>query len=153
MDRGAWRATVHEVAKNWSNSLSCIWLFCYSIDYNPPGSPVHGILQARILEWVAISFFRQSPDPGIKLRSPALAGGFFITITTWETVFIIYITLNPTHCQSRTIKRVECWRIDAFELWCWRRLLRVPWTATRFNQSILKEINREYSLEGLMLDR
>ena len=45
----------------------------------------------------------------------------------------------------------ECWRIDAFELWCWRRLLRVPWTARRSNQSILKEINPEYSLEGLML--
>ena len=50
-----------------------------------------------------------------------------------------------------TIKKVECQRIDAFELWCWRRLLRVPWTARRSNQSILKEINPEYSLEGLML--
>ena len=50
-----------------------------------------------------------------------------------------------------TIKKAECWRIDAFELWCWRRLLRVPWTARRSNQSILKEINPEYSLEGLML--
>ena len=49
------------------------------------------------------------------------------------------------------IKKVECLRIDAFELWCWRRLLRVPWTARRSNQSILKEISREYSLEGLML--
>ena len=48
-------------------------------------------------------------------------------------------------------KKAECWRIDAFELWCWRRLLRVPWTARRSNQSILKEISPEYSLEGLML--
>ena len=54
-------------------------------------------------------------------------------------------------CESWTIKKPECQRIDAFELWCWRRLLRVPWTARRFNQSILKEINPEYSLEGLML--
>jgi len=54
-------------------------------------------------------------------------------------------------CESWTIKKVECQRIDAFELWCWRRLLRVPWTARRSNQSILKEINLEYSLEGLML--
>ena len=54
-------------------------------------------------------------------------------------------------CESWTIKKVECWRIDAFELWCWRRLLRVPWIARRSNQSILKEINPEYSLEGLML--
>ena len=54
-------------------------------------------------------------------------------------------------CESWTIKKVECWKIDAFELWCWRRLLRVPWTARRSNQSILKEISTEYSLEGLIL--
>ena len=54
-------------------------------------------------------------------------------------------------CDSWTIKKAECQRIDAFELWCWRRLLRVPWTARRSNQSILKEISLEYSLEGLML--
>ena len=53
--------------------------------------------------------------------------------------------------ETRTIKKAECRRIDAFELWCWRRLLRVPWTARRSNQSILKEISLEYSLEGLML--
>ena len=54
-------------------------------------------------------------------------------------------------CESRTIKKAESQRIDAFELQCWRRLLRVPWTARRSNQSILKEISPEYSLEGLML--
>ena len=54
-------------------------------------------------------------------------------------------------CQSWTIKKAECPRIDAFELWCWRRLLRVHWTARRSNQSILKQISPEYSLEGLML--
>jgi len=54
-------------------------------------------------------------------------------------------------CESWTIKKTECQRIDAFELWCWRRLLRVPWTARRSNQSILKEISPECSLEGLML--
>ena len=54
-------------------------------------------------------------------------------------------------CESWTIKKAECRRIDAFELWCWRRLLRVPWTARRSNQSILEEISPEYSLEGLML--
>ena len=53
--------------------------------------------------------------------------------------------------ENWAIKKSECQRIDAFELWCWRRLLRVPWTARRFNQSILKEISPEYSLEGLML--
>ena len=54
-------------------------------------------------------------------------------------------------CESWTIKKAEHWRIDAFELWCWRRLLRKPWTARRSNQSILKEISPEYSLDGLML--
>ena len=54
-------------------------------------------------------------------------------------------------CESWTLKKAESRRIDAFELWCWRRLLRVPWTARRSNQSILKEIGPEYSLEGLML--
>ena len=54
-------------------------------------------------------------------------------------------------CESWTVKKVECWKIDAFELWCWRRLLRVPWTAQKSNQSILKEISPGCSLEGLML--
>ena len=54
-------------------------------------------------------------------------------------------------CESWAIKKAECQRIDAFELWCWRRLFRVPWTERRSNQSILKEINPEYSLEELML--
>ena len=54
-------------------------------------------------------------------------------------------------CQSWTIKKAECRRINAFELWCWRRLLSILWTARRSNQPILKEINPEYSLEGLML--
>ena len=54
-------------------------------------------------------------------------------------------------CESRTIKKAECRRMDAFELWCWRRLLRIPWTARRSNQSILKEISPGCSLEGLML--
>ena len=54
-------------------------------------------------------------------------------------------------CEIWTVKKVECQRIDAFELWCWRRFLRVPWNTRIFNQPILKEISPEYSLEGLML--
>ena len=54
-------------------------------------------------------------------------------------------------CESWTIKKAECQKIDAFELWCWRSLLRVPWNAERSNQSVIKEISPEYSLEGLML--
>ena len=57
----------------------------------------------------------------------------------------------PTGCESWTLKKAECQRIDAFEPWCWRRLLKVPWTTRRSNQSILREINPEYSLEELML--
>ena len=65
-----------------------------------------------------------------------------------DTVFPVFMY----GCESWTIKKAECRRIDAFELWCWRRLLRVPWTARRSNQSILKEISPEYSLEWLMLE-
>ena len=65
----------------------------------------------------------------------------------WKVVF--RVVMNG--CESWTIKKAECWRIDAFELWCCWRLLRVPWTARRSNQSILKEISPEYSSEGLML--
>ena len=66
-------------------------------------------------------------------------------------MLILQIPIVMYGCESWTIKKAECQRIDAFELWCWRRLLRVPWTARRSNQSILKEINPEYSLDGLML--
>ena len=69
-------------------------------------------------------------------------------------VHVVKATVFPVvmhGCESRAMKKAECQRTDAFELWCWRRLLRVPWMARRSKQSILKEINTEYSLEGLML--
>ena len=75
-------------------------------------------------------------------------------ITLPTNVYLIKDMVFPVvtyGCTSWTIKKVERWGIDAFELWCWRRILRVPWTARRSNQSTLKEINHEYSLEGLML--
>ena len=75
-----------------------------------------------------------------------------ITLTT--KVCLVKAMVFPVvmyGCESWTVKKVESQRIDAFEVWCWRRLLRVPWTARRSNQSILKEISPEYSLEGLML--
>ena len=75
-------------------------------------------------------------------------------ITLPTKVCIVKATVSPVvtyGCESWTIKKAECQRIDAFILWSWRRLLRVPWTAKRTNQSILKEINPEYSLEGLLL--
>ena len=74
---------------------------------------------------------------------------------TWPTkVHLVKAMVFPVvmyGCESWTVKKAECQRIDAFELWCWRRLLRVPWTAGRSNQSILKKISPEYSLKGLML--
>ena len=75
-------------------------------------------------------------------------------VTKPRKVHIVKVMVFPVvmyGCESWTIKKAERQRIDVFELWCWRRVLRVPWTARRSNQSILKEINPEYSLEGLML--
>ena len=75
-------------------------------------------------------------------------------ITLSTKVHLVKAVVSPVvmyGCESWIIKKAEHWRIDAFELWCWRRLLRVPWTARRFNQSILKEISPGCSLEGLML--
>ena len=75
-----------------------------------------------------------------------------ITLTTKvRLVKAMVFPVVMSGCESWTIKKAECQRMDAFELWCWRRLLRVHWTARRSNQSILKEISPEYSLEGLML--
>ena len=78
---------------------------------------------------------------------------------SWDVILMVKVGLVKPMvfpvvmygCESWTIKKAECWSIDTFELWCWRRLLGVPWTARRSNQSILKEISPEYSLEGLML--
>ena len=75
-------------------------------------------------------------------------------ITSSTNVRPVKATVFPVvmyGCECWTVRKIECRRIDAFELWCWRRLLRVLWTARRFNQSILREISPEYSLEGLML--
>ena len=75
-------------------------------------------------------------------------------ITLLTKVHLVKVLVFPVvmyGCESQTLKKAERWKIDALELWCWRRLLRVPWTARRSNQSFLKEISSEYSLEGLML--
>ena len=75
-----------------------------------------------------------------------------ITLTTKVCVVkVMFFPVVVQECESWTIKKAECRRTDVFELWCWRRLLRVPWTARRSSQSILKEISHEYSMEGLML--
>ena len=77
---------------------------------------------------------------------------FTLDYKQWELLLMFnLVSVVMYGCESWTIKKAECWRIDAFELWCWRRLLRVPWTARRSNQPILKEIRPECSLEGLIL--
>ena len=114
------------------------------MDCSLPGFSVHGIFQARVMEWVAIAFSMINLDSILKSRD--------ITLST--KVCLVEAMVFPVvmyGCESWTIKKVEHRRIDAFELWCWRRLLRVPWTARRSNQSILKEISPGCSLEGLML--
>ena len=75
-------------------------------------------------------------------------------ITLSTKVCVVKVMVFPVvmyGCESRTVNKAECQRIDAFEMWCWRRLLRVPWTARRSNQSVLKEISPGCSLEGMML--
>ena len=83
-------------------------------------------------------------DRGLKNRD-------IILLTKVYLVKAIVFAVVMYGCKSWTIKKAECQRIDTFKLWCWRRVLRIPWTAKRSNQSILKEIKPEYSLEGLML--
>ena len=88
--------------------------------------------------------FMTNPDSILKSRDITLP-------TKFHLVKVMVFPVVMYGCESWTIKKAEWWRIDAFELWHWRRLLRVSWTARRWNQSILKEISPEYSLEGLML--
>ena len=200
------------------------------MDGSPPGSSVHGILQAKILEWAAISFSRLSSQPGDRTHVSYIAGGSFtsepcgkfrhiktcvlLALFLWRTLthdyrlkiqnqirnhhphFVFYFIIICSHeikrhlllgrkagtnldillksrhitlptkvcipktmvfpvvmygCESWTIKKTECWKFDTFKLWCWRRLLRVLWIPRWSNQSILKEINPECSLLGLML--
>ena len=225
ISRGYWRTTIY--AKRsvcvllWSSlkvkvlvAQSCLTLVTHGL----LGSFVHGILQARVLEWVAIPFSRESSRPSYRTWVSCNVGRFFtiwatrgiqshhFMANTWETMKTVQTLFSWTpkitadgdcsheikrclllgrkamtnldsilksreitlltkvclvkamvfpvamyRCECWTIKKAECRRIDVFELWCWRRLSRAPWTARRSNQSILKEISPEYSLEGLML--
>ena len=114
------------------------------MDHSLPGSSVHGIFQARVLEWDAIAFSMTNLD-SIKKQRHYLP-------TKVHRVKAMVFPVVMYGCESWTIKKAENQRTDAFELWCWRILLRVPWTARRSNQSVLKEISPEYSLERLMLN-
>ena len=105
-----------------------------------------GIPRANINLWPIVSFLKT----GISSLTASLQFAF-LSKTKARLVKALVFPVVMYGCESWAIKKVEHWRIDAFELWCWRRLLRVPWTARRSNQSILKEINPEYSFGGLML--
>ena len=113
------------------------------MDCSLPGSSIHGISQARVLEWGATAFSDDKPRQHIKRKDITLPTKVRIVKTM---IFLVVMYRR----ESWTIKKAEHWRIDAFEMWCWRRLLRVPWMARGSNQSILKEINPKYSLERLM---
>ena len=109
-----------------------------------------GIKQYTFFFWYPLSL--SLGDSAMSLHSSYCSLIFHITLPTkvW-TVKAIISPIVMYGCVSWTTRKAKHWRTDAFELWCWRRLLRVPWTAKKSNQSILKEINPEYSLEGLML--
>ena len=108
---------------------------CNPMDCSLPGSSVHGILQARVLEWGAVS----NLDSVLKSRDITLP-------TKAHLVKAMVFPVVMYGCESWTIKKAESQRTDAFKQWCWKRLLKAPWTARKLNQSILKEINPEYSL-------
>ena len=140
--------TIKKAAANAAaKSLQSCLTLCNPIDGSPPGSLIPGILQAWILEWAAISFSNAWKR---KVKAKLLSCVQLLA-TPWTAAY----QAPP----SMGFSRQEYWsgvpgwapRIGAFELWCWRRHLRVPWTARKSNQSILREINPEYSLEGLML--
>ena len=166
-----------------AKSLQSCPTLCDPMDCSLPGFSVRGILQARTLEWVAISFSNawkwkvkvkslsrvwllatpwtaahQAPPSmgfswqqywsGVPLPSPITSYALPINV---QLVKAMVFPVVMCGCESWTIKKAEHRRVDAVELWCWRRHLRVPWTARRSNQSILMEISPEYSLEGLML--
>ena len=110
------------------------------VTYTADGDCSHEIKRLLLLRRKAMT----NLDSVLKSRDITL-------LTKIRLVKVMFFPVVMYGCESWTIKKMEHRRLDAFELWCWRRLLRVPWTARRSNQSILKEISPEYSLEGLVL--
>ena len=188
-----WKKNCDQPAAAAAKSLQSCPTLCDPIDGSPPGFPSPRILQARTLEWVAISFsnawkwkvkvkslsrvwllatpwtaaHQAPPSTGfsrqeywswLPLPSPVINLDSILKrrdITLPTKVYLVKAMVFPVvtyGCESWTIKKKsEHWRTNTFELWCWRRLLRVPWTARKSNQLVLREISPEYSLEGLML--
>ena len=129
------------MGNRWGNSGNSVRLYLGGSKINTDGDCSHEMKRRMLASWEK-SY--DQPRQHIKSRDITLP-------TKVSLVKAMVFPLVMCGCESWTIKKAEHRRIDAFELWCWRRLLRVPWTARRSNQSILKEISPEYSLEGLML--
>ena len=128
------------MANRWANNGNSEGLYFWGLKITADGDCSHEIKEHLLLGRKAMI----NLDSILKCRD--------VTLPT--KVCLLKAMVFPVvmyGCERWTIKKAECRRIDAFELWCWRRLLRVPWTARTSNQSILKEISPEYSLEGLML--
>ena len=129
------------MANRWGNIGNSGWLFIFG------GLQNHCRCWLQPWNWKALTPWRKvttNLDSILKSRDITLP-------TKVPLVKTMVFPVVMYGCGSWTIKKAEQWRIDAFELWCWKILLKVPWTARRSNQSILKEISPEYSLEGLML--
>ena len=116
------------------------FIFLYTFKINADGDCSYKIKRCLLLGRIAMT----NLDSVLKSRDITL-----LTNSIESKLWVFPVVLNG--CESWIIKKAVCQIIDTFELWCWRRLLRVPWTAKKSNQSILNEINPEYSLEGLML--
>ena len=128
------------MANRWGNSANSDRLYCLGSKITADGDQSHEIKRRLLLGRKAMT----NLDSVSKSKDITLP-------TKVRLVKAIIFPVVMCGCESRTLKTAEHQRIDAFELWCWRRLLRVPWTARRSNQSILKKISPEHSLEGLML--
>ena len=121
------------------------WKQCQTLSFGAPKSPTDGDCSHKIKRCLLLGRkVMTNLDSILKSRDITLP-------TQVQLVKAMVFPVVIYACESWTIKKAEQWRIDAFKLWYWRRLLRVPWTARRSNQAILKEISPEYSLEGLML--
>ena len=130
----------HFMGNRWGNSGNCGWLYFWGSKITADGDCSHEIKRCLLLGRKAMT------NLGSILKSRDVT-----LLTKVHLVKAMVFTIVMYACESWTIKEAESWRIDAFELWCWRRLLRVPWTARRSNQSILNEISPGCSLEGMML--
>ena len=128
------------MANRWGNSGNSVRLYFWGSKITADGDCSHEIKRRLLLGRKVMT----NLDSILKSRDITLP-------TKVRLVKAMVFPLVMFECESWSIKKAECWRINAFELWCWRRLLRVPWTPRRSNQSILKEISPECSLEGLML--